>query len=49
LENENELHELLEILGYIDRQIASDLELASEVSNILDQKLSRKNILVFLC
>lgn len=49
LNSESEFHELLEKLGYIDRQLENDIKAATEISNILDQKLTRKNIMVFLC
>ncbi len=48
LDSEDQLLELLEKLGYIDQQIDQEVKLGREISTILDQKLTRRNILVVL-
>lgn len=49
LNGEEELLELLESLGFIDKNLEGDVKLAKEIMTILDNKLSRRNLLVFLC
>ena len=46
---DDELYQLLEKLAFIERNNEVDMKLANEIPKILENKLTKRNILVFLC
>lgn len=49
LESEQEFQELLETMGYIEKENANDQKFVKELCDIIESKLTRKNLLVLLC
>ena len=46
---EEDYFDLLEILGYIEKKNENEVKLAKDIVENLDKRLSRRNLLVFLC